>query len=407
MESTRNREVMTSSQVAGNSDFSLFDEISNLLEWAHNRAAPLAFAGLSIAALLWTDFIRYFSIPVSYFSAGLIAGLPALFATVTFAVMMLSINIVMPSFILWTPIFTKGPSLASIYRPKVPSNSPDELIATDPQTSRVQSATSKKFASLINRWIAYSVFVGALWALWVASTIWHLDWRPELVLVAIFFVSVAMGLLVFKEPIFEREKRPSWGFLMHFVTGLSLQTAVAFLVLYVFLKTMTDTETSSLVTGAVLYATVMVFIGLLQLLTAKRVSLGPYPGILRHATLIVIGAMSIISAVTPAGAMLASYTLKTTSSDGDACVVLSFAPTATGLTEPMPELLADGSHVQSAELGFATHLDGYYFVKRAATSSSVYPIPDSRVSRVSSCKSVKKVAGPSEKPSDKTETPGH
>jgi hypothetical protein len=84
--------------------FDSFGEISDFLKWSQERVGPLTFVGLAIAALLWLDFLKFFSLPVSFLSLSSLSALPALFAIVVFAVIVLVFDAVMPGFVLCTPI---------------------------------------------------------------------------------------------------------------------------------------------------------------------------------------------------------------------------------------------------------------------------------------------------------------
>lgn len=376
---------MTTPSEQKNETFDVFVEISDFLKWAQDRVGPLTFIGLAISALLWLDFLKFFSLPVSFLSSSSLAALPALFVTVVFVVVALTINAVMPAFVLWTPLFSDGPSLASLgLRKRVPTTEGNKVLndlalsETDAREIRVK---------LVNRWIALGTFVGALWMLWVASTFCPNSHVSGWLLLINLALSAAAGRLLFL-PLVKKVAggKPSWSFILLLGGAILAQSVVTFWILYIFLKTTTDIAIWTLVFRAAVYILVIVGITLVQLLAAQRVAAGPYPDILKHGSLVAIGALIMIAATTPAGAMLVSYPLRTSAPDAGSCIVLTLLPAQANSPEAYARIQDINNQGHTVPFAFVTHLDDKYYAKIDPINGTVYTISDTLVEGVDSCK---------------------
>jgi len=372
---------------------SVFEEISDLLKWAHDRAAPLAFIGLSIATLLWLDFIKTNAIPVSFFSSSLIAGLPALFATVTFVVMVLTLNSVMPAFVLWVPLYQGGPALASSRLPAEQRN--NEGVAKAKKVLDEEDSASRKISkatgTFINRWLAMMVLIGLAWACWILVASTHPKLSPLWALPVLFLSSEVLSPIFFWGPLKTiADQRPSFEFLCQLTASITLQNIVAFLVLYVALQTASNDSKFALAVRFLLYVITLVIIGAGQFIAAKRVAKGIYPDMLKHATVGIIALMAFVAVVPPLGGTLAAYPLST-EIKGHACTIFT-APSGS-----LPLAYAgvmDGKNPNHTHpLKFAFHFDDAYYVKDEVDADTVYAIPASVVGGFSGCQKLTDESG--------------
>jgi hypothetical protein len=372
-----------------NQTFDVFVEISDFLKWAQERVGPLTFIGLAISALLWLDFLKFFSLPVSFLSSSSLAALPALFVTVVFVVVALTINAVMPAFVLWMPLFSDGPSLASLgLQRRIPTAEGNEGPNSEPNDPAFSEADAKEIrVKLVNRWIALGTFVGALWMLWVASTFCPNSHVPGWLLLINLVLSLAVGLWLFL-PLVKKvvAEQPSWSFILLLGGAILAQSVVTFWILYIFLKTTTDIAIWTLVFRAAVYILVIIGITLIQLLAAQRVAVGPYPDILKHVTLVAIGILIMIAATTPVGAMLVSYPLRTSAPDGGSCIVFTLLPVQTNSPETYATVQDLNNQVHNVPFAFVTHLEDKYYAKTDPLNGTVYPISDTLVGSIDACK---------------------
>jgi hypothetical protein len=397
--------TLPGSNIATDTDFAPFREISEVLRWAHSRWAPLAFAGLSISTILWIDFLKLYAIPVSFFSSGLLPALPALFATVTFVVMLLSTNAVMPAFLLWSNVHKDGMSLAAAYRQHVADTAKrrtadHKKIASNestmtPAASEISAIAYGKGAAaspphgypdLVLRWLWLSVSVGLLWAGWIVVIFYKPDLSPTLVLPTIFGISLAIAVAIFWQPIASMNRgRPSWSFMLQFTGGIASQNIVAFSVLYIILTTTTDTQWQTLAYKGIVFLLVLVIIATTQLATATRVIKGPYKNMLKHACVGVIVVMAAIAAVQPVGALLATYPLRISGPDGHACMILRLTSPGTKASSVVSSVKDSKRPGFTVPLQFVTHFDDTYYVKIKPIGGAVYSIPSALVDEFDSC----------------------
>lgn len=383
---------MSTSHRQQDQKFDTFDEISDFLKWAQDRVGPLTFAGLAISALLWLDFLKVFSLPVSFLSVSSLSALPALFATVVFIVAAITINAVMPAFVLWTPLFSDGPSLASLsLQKRLPTTENDTRREVQTTASKLSEAEAKKIRiKLVNRWISLGACIAILWTIWVASTFCPNNHVPGWMLLINLLLSICVGLSLFF-PILKKVagERPSWSFMLQLSGAILAQSVVTFWILYIFLKTTTDIAFSTLALRAAAYIIVVFVITLVQLLAAQRVALGPYPNILKHSVLIAIAVLTMIVAIPPAGAMLASYPLRTTAPDGGSCVVLTLLPVQDNSSKTYATVQDISNPGHTVHFAFLTHLDDRYYAKIDSLKGIVYPIADSLVGSLDTCSGIK------------------
>lgn len=372
--------------------FDIFDEISDFLKWSQDRVGPLTFTGLAIAALLWLDFLKFFSLPVSFLSLSSLAAMPALFATVVFAVIVLVFDAIMPGFVLWTPLYPGGPCL-SLLGQQQQGSTPNTTIVIEKKIERQNLSAreaNKVRKKLIKCWVSVNLLIGMLWILWVASTLYPVITNPNWLVLPNFALSIACGLLLFYFPIKKiAQENPSVPFLLRLSCAIFAQSVVAFSILFVFLKTTTDTEIWTLISHAALYELVLFLLSLTQLLVAQRVALGPYPNMLKHVTLGVIVVMTFVAAMNPVGAMLASYPLRANAPDGGSCIVLTLLPVQMSLPNS-PTVYATVQDLNNpghtVPLAFVTHLENTYYAKIDPLHGDVYPISDTLVGGIGSCR---------------------
>lgn len=382
--------------------FAPFREISEVLRWAHSRWAPLAFVGLSIATILWIDFLKFYAIPVSFFSSGLLAALPALFATVTFVVMLLSTNAVMPAFLLWIDVHKDGTSLAAAYRQHIAdaairraeleerkrsaASKPSDVVAGRAATTPL----SRNYPDLVLRWLWLSVFVGLLWAGWLVVICYNPDLSPNWVLPIIFVLSLVIAVTIFWRPVAAMNRgRPSWSFVFQFACGIASQNIVTFSVLYIILATTTDMQWQTLAAKGIVFLSALIAIAATQLVTASRVIQGPYKNMLKHACVGVIGVMAAIATVQPVGALLATYPLRVSGPDGRACMILHLTSEDTKASNVALSVRDNKHSGYTVPLKFVTHFDDTYYVKMQPINGAVYPIPAALINEFDSCPSAK------------------
>jgi hypothetical protein len=397
---------MESSREPVDTGFDAFTEISGLLKWCQGRVGPLTFTGIGISALLWLDFIKFYSLPVSFLSTSTLAALPALFAIVVFVMVTLTISAVMPAFVLWSPLSPDGPSLASLGHQR--RGSPPQgsiIVRAKPSRSDFPAREALKVrGKLVDRWVILEVVIGIFWLLWVASTFVNVNVNLYVLIGLNFLLSLAFGFALFVPLVKQIDgKWPSLIFFLQLGGAIFAQSFVALSILFVFLKTTTDTAALTLASRASVYAIVLLGVSLVQLLAARHIALGPYPNMLKHATLIAIGIMIAAAMVPPVGASLVSYPLRTSAPDGGSCIVLTLLPVQTNASSTYATVQDLRNPGHSVPLAFVTHLEEKYYAKVDPLKGDVYPIPDASVGGIGSCPAKQSAEEETSPHSDQTE----
>ncbi|MGY3231190.1 hypothetical protein ACVWWJ_002674 [Luteibacter sp. HA06] len=340
-----------------------------LIAWLSKAWAPLAAASLSIAALYWVEFIRYFAIPVNFGASAGLTALPALAATMFAVIAIIAVFCLIPSLALWVPLGKERRRLLDGHRARNSALKGPR----DPFRS----------GDLERGWVAVNCFLGALWAGVIAISVMDeanvsLQWLGSGVLVA----STAVSWLAFG-PVRRRariEGDAAWIlFFLQFVSGL-VQGLVQFGVLQAGL---TATGSLNFVGWMQLIAFGsggIVMVSIAQYAMALAIAKGPVRNTPRTFVLLMLGLVAVPLLVPPLGASVASVPFRLRGPDGRSCVTLT--PTSGAKRDDWSGILESGAST-TVPL-WATRLDDTYYVKRDTRSTTIV-IPAVQVQGVSSC----------------------
>lgn len=365
-----------------------FTEISDLFKWASKRAAPLGFIGLSIATMLWLDFVRFYALPVSFFSTAMLAGLPALFAIVAFLVSALTFNALVPSLVLWTPVYAGGQSLA-VWSQAQSSPKTEVACLCGAGHQQVVANHASRMA-LFHRWMGLSVFFGLFWVCWLVAVLGGYDVEP----VQTFLLELALSALVlglFAVPLIRKvgaRRWPSVEFMVQLAGGLFMQNLLSFLLMYIILQLAPSTEFKAMVGRVGLYLLLLIILGIAQYGVARMVTRGLYPNLVKHVVLAMTGLLAVVSLFATSGAFVAGFALRTLSPTGGSCVMFTLAQTGEGGTAPYATFQDPNNGGHSLPFAFATRIDDVYYLKTNPYQGKVYFLPASQVGAVDGCEQV-------------------
>lgn len=348
--------------------FSIFDEISDCLKWAHDRAAPLTFVGLALANIFLLDFLIEFHIPISFFSPGLLTALPALFIMITFVAILLVSCWMMPAVVLLAPVTKDGPSLIG---------SKLHLSCTEGDGPNRPDAW--------RRWVWLTVAIGMLWICMFPVALYLPFVPPWGVLIVIVFLSLLFGWYLLRPIMVATGSRPSQSFKILLFAAIVLQNCVVFGVLYTSLWFMQNAHGQSWVTGGMVYLITIMVVSGGQLVVAHQVDERPlYSGVLVHSIIIVMGLLGFIAIIPPVGGLVAAVPLKSFGSGMRSCVVLTLLPTEGDQRSiTVPRDVKNPS--QTIPMKFVVQLDGAYYLKTEPFADHVYLIPGKQVDGIKSC----------------------
>jgi hypothetical protein len=352
---------------------SVFQTISDLLEWLAKVWAPLGAFIIAFASIYWLEFIRVYAIPVSFASLSVLTGLPAMAAAIAAAVSVLTIFVLMPVGLLWLPVDRAGKTLMDGHR-SWQSKYP-------PMLSGI-----RRFGDwgLLERWIAAQIALGLLWVAVIAGGVLVKGTNIGIITLPATMIAIA-GYWYLLRPIrLHACGVPSLDFRMMFCVLTGAQFLVAFSVIYVALQTAPDSSLSTLLLRAFFCFAALAILSLVQLMVAKLVSNGWYPNAPKHIVLALLVTTALPTAWPPFGAAMTAFALHTSASDGKSCVVLLASDTAN--PKIWHDVLDPNKSGQSIPLNFAVRLEDTYYVKQTKASPT-YPIPVSQTLRVASCPS--------------------
>ncbi|AFC84729.1 hypothetical protein Fraau_0232 [Frateuria aurantia DSM 6220] len=378
---------MTAETPASKADaVSLFDEISDLLKWSQDRVGPLTFVGLSIAALLWLDFLKVFALPVGFLSSSSLAALPALFSVVVFLIIAMTLVICLPSMPLWMPLIEGGPSIGTLGRGRFAAEAEKDGAASGfRQLPETEAAVVRR--RMLRQWLGFNGGVVMFSLLWVGS-LFELSPRPTwfwwLGAVAI---GVAMALIMLAWQLKKKLGRwPSIEFALILLGAGLVQGTISLFLIQVLLNVIALQSSRMLVVAAIIYLVVMALIILLQALVAMRIIKGMYRGGLKHVMVSVLLILVAVAAVPQAGARLVSYPLQLATVDGETCQVLTLLPLSSAAPSSYATVQDLNNPGHSVPLNFITHLDGMYYVRPDPWKGAVYAVPEASVGGIGPCR---------------------
>lgn len=377
---------MTAETPASKADVvSPFDEISDLLKWSQDRVGPLTFVGLSIAALLWLDFLKVFALPVGFLSSTSLAALPALFSVVVFLVIALTLVACLPSIPLWMPLIEGGPSIGTLGRGRFAAEAEKDGAASGfRQLPETEAAVVRR--RMLRQWFGFNGSIAICSLLWVGS-LFELSPRPTwfwwLGAVAI---GVAMALIMLAWPLKKKLGRwPSIEFALILLGAGLVQGTISLFLIQVLLNVIALQSSRMLVVAAIIYLVVMTLIILVQAAVAMRMAQGLYRGASKHVMAVVLLIMLVLAAVPQAGARLVSYPLQLAATDGSTCQVLTLLPLPSAVPTSYATVQDLDHPGHSVPLNFITHLDGMYYVRPDPRKGAVYAVPEASVGGIGPC----------------------
>jgi hypothetical protein len=351
---------------------SVFQTISELLEWLAKVWAPLGAFIIAFAAIYWLEFIRVYAIPVSFASSSVLTGLPAIAAAIAAMVGVLTIFVLMPAALLWLPVDREGKTFLDGHR--------HWQFMYPPMLGRI-----RRFRAwgLLGRWIAAQIALGLLWAAVIAVGVLAKSVNIGVITIPATMIAIA-GYWFLLRPIRLRTcEAPSLDFCVMFCVLTGAQFLVAFSVIYVALQTAPDSLPSTLVMRAAFCFVVLIMLGFAQLMVAKLVSNGWYPNASKHIVLALVVISALPTAWPPFGGAMTAFALQTAGSDGKSCVVLLASDTAN--PKIWHDVLDPKKAGRTIPLDFAVRLEDTYYIKQTKASPT-YPIPVSQTLRVTSCR---------------------
>lgn len=352
---------------------SVFQAISDLLEWLAKVWAPLGAFIIAIAAIYWLEFIRVYAVPVSFASSSVLTGLPAMAAAIAAMVGILTMFVLMPATLLWLSVDGDGKTLMDGHR---------NWQAEHPPILRGIRRLSEW--GLLGRWITAQIALGLLWAVVIAAGVLAKDINIGVFTMPATMVAIA-GYWYLLRPIRLRAcGTPTLDFRMMFCVLTGAQFLVAFSVLYIALQTVPDSSAPTLGLRAIFCLTALTLLSLAQLMVAKLVSNGWYPNAPKHIVLALVFITALPMAWPPFGGAMTAFALRTSASDGKSCVVLLASDSAN--QKIWHDVLDSKKSDQSVPLDFVTRLDDTYYIKKTKASPT-YPIPVSQTRGIASCAS--------------------
>lgn len=351
---------------------SVFDELSSFLLWLSKRWPGLGFAGLTLAMLLWVDFIRLFDLPVSFISPGLLPALPILGLAVGVPAAAGIVIAALMAFVLWQPLHPGGPSLVSAASLK-------EQDATAVSGRIRRPDPFMRWVMLLGvhalYWIAYVLLVAAgvepqagwVWALGLVIPGAYAYWS--------FW------------PVFRAATptRPSWGYLGFFTGSLFMQSAFAGLLFLPLVASAGGGGSWGMLAHMEGYFLMMVGVAFIQLVTAKLALRGWRRGLLRKVFLAVAVLLVPVLAYPDVGGTFASYRLRLSGPGHASCMVLVFRQ-GQSVDDAITASVLDGrDRHRSIALNFVARFDDQYYVKAQPYAGPTWLVPVSAVGGVESC----------------------
>lgn len=351
---------------------SIFQSLSDLLEWLAKVWAPLGAFIIAIAAIYWLEFIRVYAVPVSFASSSVLTGLPAMAAAIAAMVGVLTIFVLMPAALLWLPVDSVGKTLMDGHR-----------------SWRAEQRQARQGVRRLNgwdlpgRWLAAQFALGLLWTAVIAIGVVAKDVNVGVITVPATLIAI-LGYWCLLRPIrLAACGKPSLDFGILFCVLTGTQFLVVFGVIYVALQTAQDSAPLTLTLRALSCVIALTILSFAQLIVAKLVSNGWYPNAPKHIFLALLAVTALPTAWPPFGGAMIAFALHTSANDGKSCVVLLAADTAN--SKVWHDVLDAGKLDQSIPLNFAARLDDTFYVKPTRVSQT-YPIPVSQTRGVASCR---------------------
>jgi hypothetical protein len=350
---------------------SIFQAISDLLEWLARVWAPLGAFIFAVASIYWLEFIRVYAIPVSFASSSVLTGLPAMAAAITAIVGALTIFVLMPAALLWLPIGKAGKTLMDGHQSWQTQHGP---LRTGVRRLRDWG--------LLGRWIAGQIAIGLLWVTVIAIGTLVKNFNIGIIVIPAT-LAATFGYWWLLGPIRRRAcDTTSLDFGMMFCVLTEAQFLVVFGVIYIILQTAPDSSLSTLGVRAFSFFMVLTVLSLAQLTVAKLVSTGWYPNAPKHIVLALMVITALPTAFPPGAAAVTAFALHTADNNGKSCVILLALDAAN--PKIWHDILDTGKSDRTVPLYFAVRLEDTYYVKQTKTAPT-YSIPVSQTTRVVSC----------------------
>jgi len=362
-------------------------EISDSLEWMHNRAWPLGGGAFLLAVLYLYQYIATEQLPLSIASPAMLTALPALLGFVVALVALIIAMILLPTYVLFMPVAKGAPSFVALMH------------------SRAKAQRVKWRRSLSKRWMVLAATTATAWSVWLALAVWankgsapgwlatffSAPWAPALALVIAlgpiwYFTLPPRGELA---PYGAAEGR--WDF--RFAIGVSciFQSLVIWCCFYPALSWARNALSSN-ASDAAQAANILIpfflaslFVGAIQFAGVAYIAYArrtPRP--LAKAGAVAAALIGLIGLIPPVGGALAGYALQTSASGGRACVVMKWAT-------DMPTVLAvlhnPDAQYFSVPLRILADSDGAYLVRAfdAKKPAPVYFVPHAAVGGIDEC----------------------
>jgi hypothetical protein len=338
-----------------------FSMVSELLEWLANRAAPLAALTIGISAFLWSDFRHEFGLPISFASGSVVTALPAIFAVVCGAAIVLFIAALLPAMVLVTPITLHGPRLADLMRrPVAPLDAPAGSV----------SAPNKAERWLFHYWWITAIFDVVIWAAVIGwSTINSKSpiWIGLIVVLGMILLQSWVGwrVVIHVSP---ESSKPSKGFVFFLCLAQILQAYVGFAVLLIVLSSAAGSELKDIVLAIVLMIVTMGILALIQLTVSNRVAQGGYPNALKHVVCLTLLALAAASIIQPLGARLASFALTSTANPSKQCTVFVLRDAQKDMSLKL--LLTPGSTARTVPFNFVFPSDSQFYIRQKSSGTT-------------------------------------
>ena len=360
-----------------------FEELSKFLKWSAARATPLAFWGIAIATMLWLGFIKRYGLPVSFLSSGLLSGLPALFAVVTIIVVAMMGTALTPALALWTRVAEGGQSLATLIWTNPDAGKGADIDSAVPCAGPA-SAREGHVTTLLRRWLTLNLAFALYWMGWFFLVSHYEDAPTWPIAVLGLFAPAMVALLIFRSLIRAAAGGRSWSFefIWLFSIGAFWQSAIAFLVMAILVKTGKDAQGWQRAIYIVAYPVAVGVIGLAQLVAARLAGDSEPGKTLRKALLVVMALVTCIAPIPSLGGVLAAYPLAQVV---DGCRVVVLNPPPPGAATEASGTADHGASRLSNAWVFVSHIDDTYYLKTDPLAGTVYLIPASRVASVEAC----------------------
>jgi len=350
----------------------LFGSVSELLKWLADRATPLAALTIAISAFLWGDFRREFGVPVSFASASVLTALPAIFAVVCGAAIVMLLALVFLALVLVERVVKGGPRMIDLFEVQA-----QERTTTEPR--RLSGRWLKVY------WWATVVLSVIGWA----AVVWWSTSHPEQ---PVGYGLVAMGVLLCFEVVVgctlvvavgRIAVRSLIGFVLLLSIALLLQNYVGFAVLLAVLQSTTSASDTAVAMAVVWMLLATAGTAGVQFIVSQKVAHGWYPNAPKHMVCLTFMLLAAVGIVQPLGARLAYFALGSTATPMRLCTVFV-------LREPdrdpsIATLLAKPGKSETVPFNFVYPTDSQFFVRQKSDPKTTWALDAKDVVATQAC----------------------